>query len=315
MKKTIIIIVGAARSGSTLLAKAIGGHSSCFTLGEINRFNQEINNPDTHCGCGLKLNECDFWMQFLKKLGIEFNKSKKEDNNNFDVGIFKQITKKNKLFKLIRTVLYGKKYYNKDVHIEIKNTFNLYNSIFEKTKTSVLIDSSKNLFRALVLASRAPDDIQFQFVQLTRDGRGVLNSGLKSSYSILHNDGNRVKYMGIENKDPKKIIHSWLYVNLRNFLILKLFRHKQSTFVKYEEFTDRPDMILKRIYNKANLSYEKSALNLGENENHILGGNASRINAKKIKKQDDAWRSNLDKDLLNMFNLRAGWFNGLIGYK
>jgi len=312
--KTVIIIVGAARSGSTLLAKAIGGHSSCFTLGEINRFNQEISNPETLCGCGEKLNECNFWINILKKLGLVFKPSSKSDSK-FKIGIYNQVTKKNKLHKLFATILFNKVYKDKNVDKEIKNTFTIYNKIFDKTQASVLIDSTKGLFRALILESNTPKDINFQFVQLTRDGRGVLNSGLKSSYSILHKDGIFKKYKGIENKDPVKIVNSWLYVNLRNYIILKLLRKKKTTIVKYEEFTDKPEYFLKLIFRKVNLDYEKSVLDLGENENHILGGNASRINAKKIKKQDDAWRRNLDKTLLKMFNRKAGWFNKLIGYK
>lgn len=313
--RTVIIIVGAARSGSTLLAKAIGGHSSCFTLGEINRFNQEINNPDTHCGCGKKLNKCDFWIQTLKDLNIEFGDPVRETNMNFSVGIYKQITKINKIYKLIPTLLFNKKYFNKDVETEIKNTFIIYEKIFQKTNSSVLVDSTKGLFRALILNSKAPNNIQFKFVQLTRDGRGVLNSSLKTSYSVLHNDGVIREYKAIENKDTKKIINSWMYINIRNFLVLKLLRKKQSMFIKYEDFTKNPEKYLTLIYKKNNLLYENSVLNLGINENHIMGGNASRMNAKKIKKQDEAWRSNLDKNILENFSNRAGWFNKILGYK
>jgi len=312
--KTIIIIVGAARSGSTLLAKAIGGHSSCFTVGEINRFNYEINNPETHCGCGKNLNKCSFWIEFLNSLNIQFNNPNKEDINNFDVGIFKQITKKNKLYKLLPTVLFGKKYNNKEVETEIENTFILYDKIFDKTKAKVIIDSTKGLFRALILDSKAPKNIRFRFVHLTRDGRGVLNSGLKSSYAIMHNDGILRKYEGIKNKDPLKIINSWLYVNLRNFIVLKLLRNKQSMFIRYEDFTDNPEKYLKIINKNVDLIYESSALNLGDQENHILGGNASRMNAKKINKIDDAWRTNLDKKTVKKFNSRAGWLNKIVGY-
>ena len=268
--KTVLIIIGAARSGSTLLAKAIGGHSSCFTLGEINRFNQEINNPDTHCGCGKKLNECDFWIEFLSDLDIKFNDLDKKDLNNFDVGIFKQITKNNKLYKLLPTILFKNIYNNKEVDTEIKNTFILYNKIFDKTKAKVIIDSTKGLFRGLILDSKSPKDIHFKFVQLTRDGRGVLNSSLKSSYAIMHNDGVLREYEGKKNKDPLKIINSWLYVNLRNFIVLKLFRNNQSTFIRYEDFTSNPEKYLKIISKSLNLKYESSALSLGEAENYIL---------------------------------------------
>lgn len=313
--KTIIVILGAARSGSTLLAKAIGGHSLCFTLGEINRFNFEINSSETLCGCGKKLNQCDFWIQTLGELNVEFGTSEIGDRNNFDVGIFKQITRIKKFYKLLPTVLFKKEYRNIEVDAEIENTFTLYKKIFDKTNASVLIDSTKGLFRALVLQSRKSKNIQFKFIQLTRDGRGVLNSALKTSYFVKHNDDVIREYKGRENKKSKKIINSWLYVNLRNYLVLKLLRKYDTFFVRYEDFTDNPEKYLRLIYTKVNLDYEKTALNLGSNINHILGGNASRINAKQINKRDDAWRRNLPSEILNEFNVRAGWFNNFMGYR
>lgn len=312
--KTIVIILGAARSGSTLVAKAIGSHSLCFTLGEINRFNEEINKPETLCGCGEKLNECNFWINILMELNLDFDDFPK-NNSKFRMRIQNQITKKNRLHKLISMILFRKKYNNKIIGDEINNTFTLYENIFTKTNAEVLIDSTKGLFRALILQSMAPQNIKFQFIQLTRDGRGVLNSSLKSSYSVMHNDGVLREYSGVKNKNYKKLIDTWSYINIRNFIILKLFRKKDCFFMKYEDFTDNPEHELKTIFDKLKLSYEESALNLGYHKNHILGGNSSRINAKKIKKQDDAWRRNLDKNLLNKFNKRAGWLNKLLGYR
>lgn len=311
--KTVIIILGAARSGSTLLAKAIGGHSNCFTIGEINRFNDEINDLKTQCGCAEKLSECNFWNRILYKLNNEKNLKIDIKEGGFQIGIFNQLTK-SKIYKLIITVLFGKAYHNKIVNINIDNTFELYNLLFRETSSSVLIDSSKNLFRALVLASRTKGDIQFKFIQLTRDGRGVLNSSLKSSYHVYQKDGVLKKYEGINYKIPAKIINSWLYINTRNFIILKLFNRNKTFFIRYEDFTSNPAEYLKKIYKEVNLNYEETAINLGDNENHILGGNASRINAKKIRKQDDAWRTNLNKSLITKFNRRAGWLNKLIGY-
>ena len=312
--KTIIIILGAARSGSTLLAKTLGGHSSCFTLGEINRFNQEINNPNTLCGCGEKLNKCSFWIQSLNELSIKFGISVDENENDFYMEISKQLTKRNKLHKLFPTILFKKAYYNKSIEKEIKNTFKLYENIFSQTNGDVIIDSSKGLFRALILESRSPENVEFKFVQLMRDGRGVLNSTLKSSYNIKLNDEIVKEYENNSEKDPINTINTWLYVNIRNLMLLSLFRRSNSIFVRYEDFTTNPSKYLRKIFKTVNLKFYDSLLNLGENENHILGGNSSRINAKEIKKQDEAWRTNLDVHMLHKFNYRAGWLNKILGY-
>lgn len=316
--KTIIIIIGASKSGSTLLAKTLGGHSKCFTLGEINRYNSQIDNPEGFCGCGALISECEFW----KTNAAKIEPYKKEPNNEkFDVGIFKQITTRKELLKLFPTVIYRKKYRNHVVEKEVKNTLNLYNIIFDQTKNEVLIDSTKGLFRALILDSNKTEKLNFHFVHLIRDGRGVLNSSQKKSYFIKHADGKIKEYkkdelaIPIYVQSPKESINYWLYVNIRNYLILKFFRKSQTSFVKYENFTANPEKIIRHILKNCNLDFEPNILNLELNDNHILGGNSSRINAKKIKRQDDAWKTNLSKKNLRHFNLKAGWFNKLIGYK
>lgn len=316
--KTVLIIIGASKSGSTLLAKTLGGHSKCFTLGEINRYNAEIKNPDGCCSCGSPLTQCTFWNKIQSKLDRSMLNSK---FNDFNVGIFKQITSKTEIHKLIPTILFKKQYNNKLVNKEISNTLALYNLIFKETGSEVLIDSTKGLFRALILDSNRSKEVNFQFVHLVRDGRGVLNSSLKKTYFIHHEDGTIKEYdkenleQPIYIKTPLEAINYWLYVNIRNFLILKLFRSGKTAFVKYERFTEDPERELRPILNQLNLNYEDNILELEKNESHILGGNSSRINAKKIKKQDDAWRMNLPEDLLRKFNNRAGWFNKILGYQ
>lgn len=312
--QTIVVILGAARSGSTLLAKAIGGHSACFTLGEINRFNQEINNPDTYCGCNNKLSKCDFWKQILKDLNVEFNDSIDHDRNNFSVGIFDQFSKRSQILKLIKTVLFNKEYNNDVIEKEIENTFLLYNKVRIRTNSNILVDSTKSLFRALILNSKNSKNFRFKFIHLTRDGRGVLNSGLKSSYTLVFDDGTSKKHKKENSKSPAEVVNSWLYINLRNYIILKLFRKKQTLFIKYEDLTNNPKKYLGIIYNWLDLKFEDSVLNLDTKENHILGGNSSRINAKKINKSDEAWRTNLHRETIRLFNLKAGWLNKILGY-
>lgn len=313
--KTIIVILGAARSGSTLLAKALGGNESCFTIGEINRFNLEINNPKTHCGCGEKLNNCKFWLKILDDLNLNFGKNLEDSKNDFDIGIFSQLTIKDKIFKLFPTLVSKKKYFNSKIENEIQNTFTLYKRIMIDSESEILIDSTKGLLRGLILESRAPSNFQFIFINLVRDGRAVLNSSLKSSYFINHVDGKREEYFSNVKKNPKKIINSWMYINIRNLIILKLFRNSNSYYIKYEKFTESPKYYINMIYKRLNLKYDPIFLDLEKNYNHILGGNSSRINAKKINKSDQVWMSKLDKEILKSFDYRAGWLNKILGYK
>ncbi len=70
MLKKVLIIIGASKSGSTVLAKSLGGHPKTFTLGEANRFNEELNNPDGVCSCGKSLVDCTFWRRIRTILSV-----------------------------------------------------------------------------------------------------------------------------------------------------------------------------------------------------------------------------------------------------
>lgn len=315
--KKVLIIIGASKSGSTVLAKSLGGHPKTFTLGEANRFNEELNNPDGVCSCGKSLMDCTFWKRIRTDL---VGSDSVEKFDEFPMGMFKQYTGRKNILKLIPTVVFGKKYENPVIDREIDNTLKFYDSVFSTFDHDVLVDSTKGLFRAFVLNSNKKNRFDFHFVHILRDGRGVVNSSLKTKYKIQKSDGSVVEYdkqnlaKPIPVKSPSEAINYWLYVNIRNLILLRLFARKRTTFIRYEDFTKNPERILNKICVEMGLQYDEAMLDFEKEEHHILGGNSSRINATKIKSQDIAWQQKLDRKVIKEFNKKAGWFNRLMGY-
>ena len=137
--KTVYVILGSARSGSTVLAKALGGHSKCFAIGEINRLNQELADSDTVCGCAEDLNKCTFWKSVINELDSTGDMN--SFGERYQVGIFDEVSKSNGVFKLLNTVVWGNPYKNQIVENQICNTLKLYKALFKTSDSSVLIDS------------------------------------------------------------------------------------------------------------------------------------------------------------------------------
>ena len=313
--KTIVIILSFRRSGSTILAKALGCHTKCSALGEINYFSKEINNPESPCGCGKKYYLCQYWKTIIDEINDEKDTNVINSTEKFNIDIDKEITRA-KIFPLfLGTLFFNKRYSYKTINNKIKNTFYLYNKIFKYSKSEYLIDSTKSIFRALVLASHGKiQKINFKFIFLVRDGRAVLNSTQKGFYNIKQNDGSEeTTYVKIRN--PKKEINKWKFTNILYLIILKLFRNTKYIKVKHEDFCNHPNETLEKICNFLDITYEPAMVQLDNFENHILGGNTSRMNAKEIKKSKENWREKLNKDLLLMFNKNAGWVNKLLGFK
>lgn len=312
--KQIIIILGYRRSGSTILAKALGCNSNCSAIGEINSFHKEIKNPESPCGCGKVYYSCKYWKRVIDEINIEKRTNVQKTDKDFNVQIGSEITKWNNILLFIPTLLFNKLYNYKYLQMKINNTFYLYKKLFEHSKSNVLIDSTKTLFRALVLASfQKKKGIEFKFIFLVRDGRAVLNSTQKGYYFINRNDGSR-DVTNVEIKKPEDEVKNWRFANTLYYGILKVFRRKNHLIVKHEDFCNNPKETLERICIFSNIPYESKMLEIGKHENHILGGNPSRINATAIRQADDKWRNDLDKNSLEYFQRKAGWLNFLIGY-
>jgi len=70
----------------------------------------------------------------------------------------------------------------------LSNSKMIYDFIFEKTGVEFIVDSSKNLNRAIVLSKMLKNFYSFKFLYLHRDGRGYLHSSLKTAYSVYLKD-------------------------------------------------------------------------------------------------------------------------------
>ena len=155
-------------------------------------------------------------------------------------------------------------------------------------------------------------------MHLIRDGRGVLHSNLKKKYTVNFKDEKTGKirkkiYNRNANITPLQTINSWKKGIIKSTLLLKLFRRKNSLLVKYEDFTNSPEIVLSRILKFANIIFEESMLQLEKGEKHIVCGNPSRINATQIHKLSKGWRK-MDKDLIKLFNKKGAWLNRILGY-
>jgi hypothetical protein len=97
-------------------------------------------------------------------------------------------------------------------------------------------------------------------------------------------------------------------------LALKFFRKRKSILIRYEDFANYPEKILRIICNHIGVAFEPNMMCLGKKTKHMIGGNPSRINATEIIKPEAEWKYKLDKDLLRLFNKKAGFLNRYFGY-
>lgn len=154
--KTLIFIIGAGHSGSTVLAKALNAHSKVFALSEISQFYDEINNDLAHCGCGVLLKTCPFWEDIHLSLKKTLGYGIKDMPNKFRISreLHKNTLIDKVQFKFSRILATHSFIKPQLVEERLGNVKHLFDTIIDKTGYSSLVDSSKSAKRAYLVSVR-----------------------------------------------------------------------------------------------------------------------------------------------------------------
>ena len=135
-KVNTIYLLGAGRSGTTMLATILNNHPKIYTIGEMHQFLDYVLE-DKDCSCGKILSECPFWSTILNDLDLSILRNK--NNVNFSNSLEEH--------HLIPLYLLGK-------HLPSKYR-EIIDMVFEAIQSNIdkpwILDSSKFNSRYLLL--------------------------------------------------------------------------------------------------------------------------------------------------------------------
>lgn len=264
MEKKIIYIIGAGRSGTTLLEIMIGNGRNIFNCGELNRFPKRKGVPPLYPETSKKF-------LFWKKIFTSMECSKSElieqevfhKKYEYHLGFIKQFFSSSK----------------NEAHKAYKNFLDkLYNSIFENIKEDIITDSSKYPGRAYQLSSTL-GKYDISYIYIKRDPVDVIQSFRKKQI-----------------EQPSK---NWLSANLYYFIVnflckLSIFilkdKHKIIE-IKYEDLVNNPVDTMLKIEEKLDINLSNTIDKIKRKEplqiGYLFDGNRIRLNEnlKEIKKR------------------------------
>lgn len=253
-KTNLIYLLGAGRSGTTLLTAILNNHDDIEALGEMHQFFEFIENHK-NCSCGIKLRNCKEWNlsdQFLNNLSSSNKEVTEKEERHFNI------------LKLLFSKSYNKRYLNMQ-----EQTFS---EIHLKKERKWYVDSSKYIARYLLL--KKSKQLNLKGIYLVRDPRGVVHSFNKKVQT---------------SKAP---LSALLYYNIIN-LLAEIVRRKDNTILKirYEDLVEKPELTLSQIYSYIfEQTIEIKHLPDYIKMPHIIGGNRMKTK-KKIKiKPDKKWK-------------------------
>lgn len=222
MKKTVIYIVGAGRSGTTLLDIILGNGAGITSCGELMRFVETRAEPP---GYGPETENYKYWQDIGERLGRKYG-------GKFDYDEMQNTCRKVEYHRWYpRTYLGMVPDHLASRYIEYNTR--LYESIFETIDTPMIVDSSKWPGRAAAMYHYMKD-YEFRYVYLVRHPVSVVRSFAKQ---------------GLE-QGPKSFLSANLYYFLVNFAcarLLKKIRRAPVSVICYENLLSEPARELARM--------------------------------------------------------------------
>jgi len=261
-KLKIIYLMGAGRSGTTILASLLGANKNITTVGEMHQYLEHIIDAKT-CSCGETLDKCEFWGKIHKNyIGKDFSiinskLEKVESHSRIPISLCKK---------------------NKE-YIEFQET--LFKQIYKEYPSKYYLDSSKFIGKALQLLKS--DIFDVKIIYMIRDVRGVINSFSKKVQT---------------HKKPISTIIYYSFINLTAQIVKWIFP-KRIIKIKYEDFVSQPEKTIALISSFLNENLD-DVIDIVKNEKHIkmphiIGGNRLKKQTKIKLRKDVSWQKNISR--------------------
>jgi hypothetical protein len=280
----VLYVAGLGRSGSTILANALGQIEGFFSGGELNFIWKHTLIENRLCGCGRPARECPFWGPvFESEFGGQSEALARE---------MMRLQYSGARTRHIPMMLTegGRRKIRARLGEFLDNTGRLYESIQSVAGSRVIVDTSKE--PAYGYALGMVPGIDLRVLHLVRDPRAAAYSWAKKKRQP---DSTEREFM--HRKTPTQSAVLW---DAWNAAIEALWRRMPASYLRlrYEDFIADPRRSFGEILN---LTDEKDAeLPLvGERDvklgiSHTVSGNPNRFDTGTVElRQDRAWQEQM----------------------
>lgn len=293
-KNTVLYIYGFGRSGSTVLARALGQVKEICNVGEL-RWVWEQGFVGNHlCGCGTPFKECEFWSAVAQDAYGGFDRLDLDQ-----VGRLTEVYPWNRSRPMGQRLRYvGQQAITRKSpgyvaqlpeHAQLLS--NLYSAIRKVSGKRIILDSSKDPSYLHMLS--ALPDIDLHIVHIVRDSRAVAFSWLKEKVQPEIQD--RVVHMPRIGSAGSALL--WMLYNGPYINRIKQ-RQPSYLFLRYDDFVADPRGSVARIVDLVH--EEATGSQIVDNRivdltaDHTVSGNPMRFDQGTIElRLDEEWRTRM----------------------
>lgn len=304
----VLYVMGAGRSGSTVLDTVLGNHPQVESVGELSNLVCSGWAGLEYCACGEMGNRCPYWTQIRKewiaRTGNEDTAGYLDLQRAFEGGRWypAELLRAPHANRLKRRFL-----------TYAEQTAALYRAIRHVSGKPVVVDSSKLPFRALALSRVAGVDLRV--IHLVRDGRGVAAS-LKRAYRKNEKQG--IQH-DIAARPAWRTAAFWTVVNLQSEWVMRSLPVGAGMRLNYEHFVTDPGEALELIGHLIGRDFTGLARQMAAGHflqtGHTVAGNRLRMSGSIRLALDEKWKQTLTPAEKRMFGLIGGPLLRRYGYR
>lgn len=281
----VLAVMGAGRSGSTLLDNLLGSIDGVFSTGELREIWDGDTREDRLCGCGASVASCSFWNDVLHGA----------NSDGQSIAALDPATVRTSLDRYVRTLLTPSLLTRSAgarsaLQPALMAMNLLYLRIADVSGCSVIVDSSKRPADAALL--RLLPDVNPFVVHLVRDPRAVAFSWQREKREPGKKSGGFMPRRSLLLSTAV-----WLEINAMGSLVKRAFSSSRAMTLRYEDFVTSPHQALRSIAKLVGINASLPVDSDGVahlRPNHTVGGNPRRFEKGAVAiRLDNEWRDAL----------------------
>lgn len=321
---SLVYILAASHSGSTLLAMLLDSHAAVCSVGELKATRLEPIDQ-YRCSCEQLIRQCPFWCdirQAMSARGFDFDITRA--GTDVRVGAPPHLARvlrplhRGPLLEAARDLVLSLSP-SWRAHIASVQAVNvaLAESLCERTGAQVLVDSSKIALRLKYLL-RNPA-FRVKVVRLIRDGRAATLTYVNPERFADAQQPERRGGGSGASRDRERLTllqgaREWRRSNEEGAAICAALPPSQWMVAHYEQLAVDPHGTLNRIFEFIGVGTE-AAIDTFKRRSHHVIGNGMRFDKSSAIVLDDRWKDTLTEDDLRLFDREAGALNRTLGYQ
>jgi hypothetical protein len=278
----VLSIVGAGRSGTTIMASILGEVDGMVSVGELRWLWRRGVLEGRPCGCGQPLAQCPVWSRVFDRVLPRNGGSARET-----VAAQQEVAARRHQLRVLRSARGTDPGWPALDHVR-RSTGNLVHAVADVTGARVIVDSSKRPHDAAVLA--AVSGVDHFVLHMVRDPRAVVWSWQRRDKLVRVAEGTQP----MQTRSLLSSVVRWTENGLRAAALRHYVPADRWMFLRYEEFAAEPRAVVDRIL--AFLGEDTRAPFLSEDvvqlsTNHTVAGNPNRFRVGPVRiANDDEWR-------------------------